>query len=62
MENSLDRGAWGATVLGSLVDYSPWGCKVSDMTEHTAQASIFSLTFVGEEKNLSLLVSSAGAL
>ena len=26
-ENSTDRGAW----LG----YSPWGCKESDMTEHT---------------------------
>ena len=24
----MDRGAWQAT-------YSPWGCKESDMTEHT---------------------------
>ena len=28
LENSMDRGAWGATV-----DYSPWDCKASDMTE-----------------------------
>ena len=43
-------GAWWATVLGSLVGYSPWGRKESDMTEHAAQASTFALTFVGEEK------------
>ena len=28
LENSMDRGALGATV-----DYSPWGCTESDMTE-----------------------------
>ena len=28
-EGSLERGG-----QRSLVDYSPWGCKESDMTEH----------------------------
>ena len=26
LEKSMDRGAWW--------DYSPWGCKESNMTEH----------------------------
>ena len=32
LENPMDRGAWWATVCGLC---SQWGCKESDMTEHT---------------------------
>ena len=31
LENPMDRGIWWAT-------YSPWGCKVLDMTEATEHA------------------------
>ena len=32
LENSMDRGAWQATVCG-VASYSLWGCKEMDMTE-----------------------------
>ena len=31
LENPVDRGAWPG--------YSPWGCKESDTTEHTAHVN-----------------------
>ena len=34
LENSMDRGAWGYSLLGvSLWGYSPWGHRELDMTE-----------------------------
>ena len=32
LENLVDRGMWWATVPTTLF---PWGCKESDMTEHS---------------------------
>ena len=34
LENPLDRGPWWA---------SPWGCKESDITEHTTPAKLYHL-------------------
>ena len=40
LENPMDRG---------LVGYSPWGCKESDMTEHTDQEITDSLPWAQDE-------------
>ena len=35
LDNSMNRGALGGSRGGGSAAYSPWGCKESDMTEHT---------------------------
>ena len=39
LENPMDRGAWGG--------YSLWGCKDSDMAEHTAHTQSKSYLLIG---------------
>ena len=35
LDNSMNRGALGGRWGGGSAAYIPWGCKESDMTEHT---------------------------